>query len=611
MRRKTQERHGERISIGLPILVHLASRPNSFVDRSKTVDLSRSGLSFRSVRAYRYGVSLEITFKSAVARETTISARVVRVRSVSKSRSLVAVHFTSATGAAAAVAELLRAQTRLSGALLEIADQLSSKAELTNIIRNISQVTSRILRAEKTYVYLPDGEGGFSAPLGRLRRPLRICRGKGLLGKCAYRGRLTSIQSPSEHDLFDASVDIPFTKLTRSALVVPLIRDEAIEGILLVVDRWHESFTSEDEALARAIAGQLSVLLREATLIEGIRKLQSFNEQILSTMTSGIVTCDQNAVVTYANAAAAKMLGFRAGGNIGTSISQILDLPSNRAWFEALESVLQTGASRTSYDVSLLRRDNQRCSINLTAVPISSQAAAPGGVLLVADDITKEQRLLNTLSRYLAREVAERMLHDKEFDRLGGTTTEVTVLIADIRNFTALTQQMSPGDLMALLNAYFPPMINVIFRHHGMVDKFMGDAILAVFGVPSPAPDDSLRAVRAAIGMRQELFNVNQNLKSSHAVSIEIGIGITNGTVIAGNIGSERRMDFTVIGEPVNLASRLEGLTKDLQRRILISEGVYNSVRDAVACESLGLLRIRGREDKMPVYAVNADQPRL
>ncbi|MGD0922500.1 MAG: adenylate/guanylate cyclase domain-containing protein [Terriglobia bacterium] len=184
----------------------------------------------------------------------------------------------------------------------------------------------------------------------------------------------------------------------------------------------------------------------------------------------------------------------------------------------------------------------------------------------------------------------------------------MTILLVDIRNFTSISEQMDPWNIVELLNTYFPRLINVIFRHQGMVDKFIGDSILAVFGVPVPREDDALRAVRAALEMRKELGAINRERAPKGQMTIEIGIGITSGTVISGNIGSERRMDYTVIGDPVNLAARLEGLTKEVQRRILVNERVQAAIGQEIPCEALGLFTVKGKREKVPVFAVKTPQ---
>jgi adenylate cyclase len=208
----------------------------------------------------------------------------------------------------------------------------------------------------------------------------------------------------------------------------------------------------------------------------------------------------------------------------------------------------------------------------------------------------------------MAREVAEQVLQDTGKLKLGGRRTEVTILLTDIRNFTTISEQLDPWNIVNLLNAYFPRIINVIVRQNGMVDKFIGDSILAVFGVPEPRPDDALRAVRAAIEMRRELWAINRERARKRQRTIEMGIGITSGTVISGNIGSERRMDYTVIGDPVNLAARLEGLTKEVQRRILVNERVQEAIGKEIPCEALGLFSVKGKREKVPVFAVKTPE---
>ena len=137
-----------------------------------------------------------------------------------------------------------------------------------------------------------------------------------------------------------------------------------------------------------------------------------------------------------------------------------------------------------------------------------------------------------------------------------------------------------------------------------MVDKFIGDSILAVFGVPAPREDDPLRAVRAALEIRAELEAINKERVRKKQMTVDMGIGITSGTVISGNIGSERRMDYTVIGDPVNLAARLEGLTKEVKRRILVNERVHAAIHREIPCEALGEYAVKGKREKVPVFAV-------
>jgi len=150
--------------------------------------------------------------------------------------------------------------------------------------------------------------------------------------------------------------------------------------------------------------------------------------------------------------------------------------------------------------------------VNLSVVPLRDSKQNPMGIVAVAEDITKEQRLMSTLCRYVTREVAEYVLKDRDKLKLGGNRQEVSVLFCDIRGFTTLTEEYAPEDLVGLLNEYFSLMVREIFNQQGTLDKFIGDAVMAVFGAPITRADDPLRAVRAALGMRHALkaFNIRQ-----------------------------------------------------------------------------------------------------
>ncbi|MBI3965784.1 MAG: adenylate/guanylate cyclase domain-containing protein, partial [Chloroflexi bacterium] len=228
----------------------------------------------------------------------------------------------------------------------------------------------------------------------------------------------------------------------------------------------------------------------------------------------------------------------------------------------------------------------------------------PLGVVLVAQDITQEQRLMGTLCRYVTREVAEQILQNKDSLKLGGSKREVTVLFSDIRGFTTISEIYSAEEIVQLLNEYFTRMVNVIFKHEGTLDKFIGDAIMAVFGAPIVHDDDPVRAVRSAIEMRKELFRYNEERIARGELAIETGIGICHGEALSGNIGSDMRMDYTVIGDAVNVASRLEGLTKTYDCKILFSESVYEDVKDVIPCIDLGYDKVKGRGAAVRLYGV-------
>lgn len=214
--------------------------------------------------------------------------------------------------------------------------------------------------------------------------------------------------------------------------------------------------------------------------------------------------------------------------------------------------------------------------------------------------LKERDRLKETFGRYVTRQVADHLMKSDQY--LGGELVPVTVLFSDIRSFTSISENMDPRELLDFLNEYFSGMVESVLQHHGVVDKFIGDAIMAVFGAPVPEPEDPLHAVRAALAMRRRLEKINENFRARGLPQIRTGVGLHYGQVVAGNMGHSERMEYTVIGDTVNLASRLEGMTKELGCDVVISEDLYQQVKDHVVVEPLKRLKVKGRDQEVLVY---------
>lgn len=204
--------------------------------------------------------------------------------------------------------------------------------------------------------------------------------------------------------------------------------------------------------------------------------------------------------------------------------------------------------------------------------------------------------------RYVSKEIADTVLDGKL--ALGGERREIAVLFADIRDFTKMSRHMEPEHLVQVLNSYFSVMTGVIHGHGGTIDKFVGDGILAIFGAPLPMENAALRAVRTALAMQAALRATNAERAKSGLAPIETGICVTFGTAVVGNIGSEARVSYTSVGDPVNLASRLEGLNKRFGTRIIASAEVRALTADSVETRPLGEHKIRGWDEAVEVFEV-------
>jgi adenylate cyclase len=219
------------------------------------------------------------------------------------------------------------------------------------------------------------------------------------------------------------------------------------------------------------------------------------------------------------------------------------------------------------------------------------------------EDISSEKRMKSTMSRYMDPGVAAQLLAGGE-EILGGKTVTATVLFCDIRGFTTLTEELGPHATVSLLNEYFSIMVEVITKQGGMLDKFIGDAIMAAFGLPVAHDDDEDRAVRAAIGMVNALALWNAGRTAAGKAAVNIGIGLNTDSVVSGNIGSPRRMDYTIIGDGVNLASRLEGACKEYAARILISENTYKRLRGTYRAREIDSVLVKGKHQPVAIYEV-------
>ncbi len=216
----------------------------------------------------------------------------------------------------------------------------------------------------------------------------------------------------------------------------------------------------------------------------------------------------------------------------------------------------------------------------------------------------RKQLLRQSFARYVSAELVDQILKSAQPVNVSGERRMVTILMTDIRGFTSMAETMDPEDLVLFLNTYFAAMIDIILENEGTLDKFMGDAVLALFGAPVQHDDDALRAVKVALAMQDTLRRLNAQWASAGKPQIRIGIGISTGEVIVGNIGSARRLEYTAIGKDVNYAQRIEALTKEIPAAILVNETTYELVKERVVAEKFGPLTIRGREAPVCVYGI-------
>ncbi len=220
----------------------------------------------------------------------------------------------------------------------------------------------------------------------------------------------------------------------------------------------------------------------------------------------------------------------------------------------------------------------------------------------MVDGLRERDKLRVTMGKYMTEEVLQHVLAGEV--ELGGKTLEITILFCDLRGFTTFAEKRSAQELVGILNEYFTEMVDCVMGQGGVVDKYIGDNIMAVFGAPVSRSDDASRAVRAALAMRAALVTLNARFAERGIEPLRFGIGLHTGEVVAGNIGSVRRMEYTVIGDAVNLASRLESKTKELDTDLLISDATRAKLDDSFVVEANGEISVKGRAQPVTIFKV-------
>ena len=335
---------------------------------------------------------------------------------------------------------------------------------------------------------------------------------------------------------------------------------------------------------------------------------KNFNENILENLSNGVVTFDRELQVTMANPAARAILRLQ-GAVEGLAARNLW--PGNEAIVSRLRETIATGGSGIELDHELDVGAEEAISVNLTTVPLGGGA----GCMLILEDITREKRIKGTMVRFMSDSVVERLL-DNEEAMLRGTSQEAAIFFSDIREFSSLSERLDAREMVEILNRYFTTMVDIVFKHGGTLDKFIGDALMAVFGAPFQGPEDADNAVATAVEMLVQLKDFNARMQAERGEQIVIGVGIDSGPVVAGTIGSPRRMDYTVIGDHVNVASRIEGANKYYGTRILVSEDTLARLEADWRYREIDRVRVPGRERPIMLHEIldhhtEASFPRL
>ncbi len=218
--------------------------------------------------------------------------------------------------------------------------------------------------------------------------------------------------------------------------------------------------------------------------------------------------------------------------------------------------------------------------------------------------VEEQEKTLKLFTKYVPETVVEKALKSNDDSRFDGELRNIAVLFCDIRRFTPLCEILTPKEVVSFLNDYYSVMTDIIKRHHGSVNQFVGDEVFASFGAPVSFPDNEANAVFCGIEMMKYLPELNKKYLNDFKIEIQIGIGINSGMVIAGNLGSEERIDYSLTGDTVNTGKRIETITKEFPNSILISNSVYQNTKDLINVKEWEPVKVKGKKDKLIVYEV-------
>ncbi|MFC3712003.1 adenylate/guanylate cyclase domain-containing protein [Sphingoaurantiacus capsulatus] len=499
---------------------------------------------------------------------------------------------------------LMLASLREEQRILEISHDLVGELKLDLLIARIMKATAELLGAERSTLFVHDAKNDelFSVyAAGVEMREIRIPSTQGIAGSVFASGASENIDDPYADPRFSPEVDRQTGFRTESILCVPISNKAGVRiGVAQVLNKRGGAFTSRDEARLRAFSAQIAVCLENAQLFDDVLSMKNYNESILKSTSNGIVTLDADGRIVTANDAALAVLAAQRDGLVGAPANDVF-AGVNRWVAERLEKTQATGETSLAVDAQIERTAGGTASVNLTAMPLIDAAEQRIGSMLVLEDITSEKRVRSTMARYMSKEVADQLLAGGESE-LGGKDQKVSVMFSDVRSFTTISEALGARDTVTMLNEYFTEMVDVIFQHGGILDKYIGDAIMALFGAPFNGPQDADNALAVANQMMVKLAELNERRAVVGRAAIDIGIGISTGEVIVGNIGSAKRMEYTVIGDNVNLASRLEGATKQYGVKILLSESTVRELTQPALLREIDVIRVKGKDRPVAVY---------
>jgi adenylate cyclase len=499
--------------------------------------------------------------------------------------------------------------------LLELAgigQVVNSTLELDSVLQIVMDTIVRLTHAERGFLMLRDEQNKLTTRIARnweqeSINPGEFAISRTIMEKVVETGEPVLTTNAQEDPRFGTQTSIIAYSL-RSILCVPLkVKDDLI-GLIYADNRIRSGIFSENERdLLTAFANQAAVAIENARLFSSLKhtlaevtELKGLMDNIFASIASGVITADVENQITLCNRAAETILGSAAANLIGHPLSEVMpNVAEDIAPY--LASMRDDDEPVVGLEIShkLPKRGLVDWRLNLS--PLKDADQTTQGVAIVLDDLTERKRL-EAQRRLFERMVSPAVINqlDPNSLQLGGKRVDLTVLFADIRGFTSYSEQTSPERLVSVLNRYLAAMAEAVLSQEGTIDKFLGDAVMAWFNAPIPQPDHTLRAVKAALFLREMVEGLYQELsEDSH---LAFGVGIHYGDAVLGLIGTDRRLEYTAISDSVNTAKRIQ--ENSANNQILISKEAYERVKNKVDAKQHASMAVKGKSQPVKVYEV-------
>ncbi|MEA2008410.1 MAG: adenylate/guanylate cyclase domain-containing protein [Chloroflexota bacterium] len=497
--------------------------------------------------------------------------------------------------------------------LADIGKVINSSLKLDDVLRIVMDTLIRLTEAERGFLMLRDQETGeLTTRVARNWEQESIASNEfavsqTVINRVAEQGEPILTTNAQEDARFDSQESIIAYKL-RSIVCVPLKLRERLTGVIYADNRIQTGlFTESDLALLLAFANQAAVAIENARLFESVQQtlsevteLKNLMDNIFASIASGVITTNIQEQITLCNRATENILEIQSSEVIGSKLNDAFPYLGNTL-SSTLNSVSGENRSVMGMEISSELLSRKRVDLSLNISPLKDAQENTQGVAIVLDDLT-EKKKLEAQHRLFERMVSPAVINQLDPDelQLGGKRSTITTLFADIRGFTSFSENLAPEDLVSVLNRYLAAAADAILIEEGTIDKFLGDAVMAWFNAPILQTDHKLRAVRAAIGIRQTISNLHKKLPQQY--HLDFGVGIHTGDAVLGVIGTEKRIEYTAIGDSVNTAKRIQENSGPNQ--ILISSVTYAEIGSHVIARPTAPIHAKGKSHPIEVYEV-------